>query len=98
MTNNNDNKSMTTLFGNFITEQFKFIVPATPEELEAFIEEHFNSENNLHIQNELEGKGEYSKEEMEYINKVIDEAVDEFGYDLVKGKSFSSSSICSIFY
>ena len=89
MTSNNDNKSMTTLFGNFITEQFKFIVPATPEELEAFIEEHFNSENNLHIQNELEGKGEYSKEEMEYINKVIDEAVDEFGYDLVKGKSFN---------
>ena len=85
MTNNNDNKSMTTLFGNFITEQFKFIVPATPEELEAFIEEHFNSENNLHIQNELEGKAEYSKEEMEYINKVIDEAVDELGYDLVKG-------------
>ena len=89
MTNNNDNKSMTTLFGKFITEQFKFIVPATPEELEAFIEEHFNSDYNLHIQNELADKGQYSKEEMEYINKVIDEAVDELGYDLVKGKSFN---------
>ena len=89
MTNNNDNKSMTTLFGKFITEQFKFIVPATPEELEAFIEEHFNSDYNLHIQNELADKGQYSKEEMEYINKVIDEAVEDFGYDLVKGKSFN---------
>jgi len=85
--NNNDNKSQMPLFSQFITDQFKLIVPVTPDELEAFIEEHFNNYND-DIRTMIKNKEQYSKEETEYFNNVIDEAVDEFGYDLIKGKNF----------
>ena len=43
--NKNENKTQMPLFAQFITEQFKLIVPATPDQLEEFIEYHFNNYN-----------------------------------------------------
>ena len=85
--NKNENKTQMPLFAQFITEQFKLIVPATPDQLEEFIEYHFNNYNG-DIRNIINAKEQYSKKETLRFNDVIDEAVDEFGYDLVKGKNF----------
>ena len=86
--NKNDNKSQMPLFSKFITEQFHKVVPCDEDELEAFIEEHFNNYND-DIRTMINAKEQYSKEETQHFNNVIDEAVDEFGYDLIKGKDFT---------
>ena len=86
--NKNDNKSQMPLFSQFITEQFHKVVPCDEDELEAFIEEHFNNYND-DIRTMINAKEQYSKEETQHFNNVIDEAVDEFGYDLIKGKDFT---------
>ena len=85
--NKNDNKSQMPLFSKFITEQFHKVVPCDEDELEAFIEEHFNNYND-DIRTMINAKEQYSKEETEHFNNVIDEAVDDFGYELIKGKNF----------
>ncbi len=90
MTNNATEKEW-TLYRRFILLQFAKHVPEEglrmdDDDMNQFVDEIFNNYNQ-DVRDEVENKGEYSKDEMEYYNKVMDEAVDEFGYDLIKGKN-----------
>jgi len=99
MTSNKQNNTMTnnatekewTLYRKFILLQFAKHVPEEglrmdDDDMNEFVDKIFNNYNQ-DVRDEVEAKGEYSKDEMEYYNKVMDEAVDEFGYDLIKGKN-----------
>jgi len=90
MTNNATLKEW-TLYRKFILNQFAKHVPEEglrmdDDDMDEFVNRVFNNYNQ-DVRDEVEAKGEYSKDEMEYYNKVMDEAVDEFGYDLIKGKN-----------
>jgi hypothetical protein len=54
--------------------------------MEEFTNRIFNTYNQ-DVRDEVQSKEEYTKEEMEHYNNVMDEAMEEFGYELIKGKN-----------
>ena len=80
-----------TLYRKFILNQFALNVPEEglrmdEDDMEEFTNRIFNTYNQ-DVRDEVQSKEQYTKDEMEYYNKVMDEAMDEFGYDLIKGKN-----------
>jgi hypothetical protein len=80
-----------TLYRKFILYQFAKNVPdeglrMTQDDMDEFVDRVFNNYNQ-DVRDEVQAKEEYSKDEMEHYNKVMDEAMDEFGYELIKGKN-----------
>tara|TARA_B110000285_G_scaffold52322_1_gene59509 strand:- start:366 stop:1442 length:1077 start_codon:yes stop_codon:yes gene_type:complete len=94
MTNNNDN-AMTTLFGDLILKLFRDngayeihdFGDATDVLIEVMTEEVFNNYN-PEVRMAVEAKEVWTTDEFGQINTVLAEAVDEFGYDLIKDKDF----------
>ena len=94
MTNNNDN-AMNTLFGDLILKLFRDngayeihdFGDATDVLIEVMTEEVFN---NYHpeVRMAIEAKEVWTTDEFGQFNTVLSEAVDEFGYDLIKDKDF----------
>ena len=80
-----------TLYRKFILNQFAKNVPEeglrmNEDDMEEFTNRVFNTYNQ-DVRDEVQSKEEYTKDEMEYYEKVMDEAMDEFGYELIKGKN-----------
>ena len=80
-----------TLYRKFILNQFAKNVPdeglrMDEDDMDEFTNRIFNNYNQ-DVRDEVQAKEEYAKDEMEYYNKVMDEAIDEFGYELIKGKN-----------
>ena len=80
-----------TLYRKFILNQFALNVPEEglsmdEDDMEEFTNRIFNTYNQ-DVRDEVQSKEEYTKDEMEYYEKVMDEAMDEFGYELIKGKN-----------
>ena len=94
MTNNNDN-AMNTLFGDLILKLFRDngayeihdFGDATDVLIEAMTEEVFNNYN-PEVRMAVEAKEVWTTDEFGQINTVLSEAVEEFGYDLIKDKDF----------
>ena len=88
---NNATEPARQLYRKFILNQFALNVPEgglrmDEDDMDEFTNRIFNNYNQ-DVRDEVQSKEQYSKEEMEYYNKVMDEAIDEFGYDLIKGKN-----------
>ena len=80
-----------TLYRKFILNQFALNVPEEglrmdEDDMDEFTNRIFNTYNQ-DVRDEVQSKEQYTKDEMEYYEKVMDEAIDEFGYDLIKGKN-----------
>jgi hypothetical protein len=80
-----------TLYRKFILYQFAKNVPdeglrMNEDDMDEFVNRIFNTYNQ-DVRDEVQAKEEYTKEEMEHYNNVMDEAMDEFGYELIKGKN-----------
>ena len=80
-----------TLYRKFILNQFAKNVPdeglrMDEDDMDEFTNRIFNNYNQ-DVRDEVQSKEQYTKDEMEYYNKVMDEAIDEFGYELIKGKN-----------
>tara|TARA_R110001592_G_scaffold46459_3_gene147908 strand:+ start:143 stop:1171 length:1029 start_codon:yes stop_codon:yes gene_type:complete len=94
MTNNNDN-AMNTLFGDLILKLFRDngayeihdFGDATDVLIEVMTEEVFNNYN-PEVRMAVEAKEVWTTDEFGQFNTVLAEAVDEFGYDLIKDKDF----------
>jgi len=96
MTNNDNNENaMTTLFGDLILKLFREngaykihdFGDATVEIIEVMTEEVFNNNNSV-IRLAIEAKEVWTTDEVGQFNTVLAEAVEEFGYDLIKDKDF----------
>ena len=80
-----------TLYRKFILNQFAKNVPTDglrmdEDDMDEFTNRVFNNYNQ-DVRDEVQSKEQYTKDEMEYYNKVMDDAIDEFGYELIKGKN-----------
>ena len=80
-----------TLYRKFILQQFAKNVPTDglrmdEDDMDEFTNRVFNTYNQ-DVRDEVQSKEQYTKDEMEYYEKVMDEAMEEFGYELIKGKN-----------
>ena len=80
-----------TLYRKFILKQFAKNVPdeglrMNEDDMDEFTNRVFNTYNQ-DVRDEVQSKEQYTKDEMEYYEKVMDEAMEEFGYELIKGKN-----------
>ena len=93
MTSNKQNNN--TPFRAFIMRQLAIVTEGLSgdvsltarDELDEAIEAHFNNYNQ-DIRDEVNEDVPRNRKELDYFQEVIDEAVDEFGYELIKGKSY----------
>lgn len=86
-----------TLFRKLIIEELLLAVPddeetilseLSSEQVEEIVEDTFNSYNQ-NINDAIKAKTNWTTEELNSVQEVIDEAVDEFGYDLIKDKDLT---------
>ena len=93
MTSNKQNNN--TPFRAFIMRQLAIVAGGivtddnklTRDDMDEAVEAHFNNYNQ-DIRDEVNEDVPRNRKELDYFQEVIDEAVDEFGYDLIKGKSY----------
>ena len=93
MTSNKQNNN--TPFREFIMRQLAIVTEGLSgdvsltarDELDEAIEARFNNYNKG-IRDEVNEDVPRNRKELDYFQEVIDEAVDEFGYEIIKGKSY----------